>query len=89
MKLWGGRFQKTTDPIFEKFGKSLDSDQRLVYHDLRACSAHITMLSEQGVLDEETSTPLLRPCKICYQNLSRVEKSMEMTRTSTPGSSVD
>ena len=60
MKLWGGRFQKPTDPIFEAFGKSLDSDQRLVFHDLRACSAHITMLTEQGVLDEETSTPLLK-----------------------------
>ena len=51
MKLWGGRFQKPTDPIFEAFGKSLDSDKRLVFHDLRACRAHIDMLERQGVLE--------------------------------------
>lgn len=52
MKLWGGRFQKPTDPIFEEFGRSLESDQRLVLHDLRTCLAHIKMLKERSVLDQ-------------------------------------
>lgn len=55
MKLWGGRFQKPTDPRFEAFGKSLESDQRLVFHDLKTCLAHVGMLQEQGVLAEETA----------------------------------
>jgi len=57
-KLWGGRFQKPTDPVFEAFGRSLESDKRLVMHDLRACLAHIVMLTEQGVLKAETAEPL-------------------------------
>ena len=58
MKLWGGRFDKPTDPIFEAFGKSLQSDQRLVFHDLRACLAHIGMLASQDVLSAEEAEPL-------------------------------
>ena len=57
-KLWGGRFEKPTDPVFEAFGRSLESDQRLALHDLRACLAHIAMLSEQGVLSAEQAAPL-------------------------------
>lgn len=60
MKLWGGRFKKPTDPIFEEFGKSLESDQRLVLHDLRACQAHIKMLRARDVLDESSAEPLLK-----------------------------
>jgi argininosuccinate lyase len=59
MKLWGGRFKKPTDPIFEAFGRSLESDQRLVFHDLRACRAHIQMLSQRGVLEMEEAEPLI------------------------------
>lgn len=58
MKLWGGRFQKPTDPVFEAFGRSLDSDQRLVFHDLWACLAHVGMLEQQGVLDPQQSGPI-------------------------------
>lgn len=59
MKLWGGRFKKPTDPVFEAFGKSLESDQRLVFHDLRACRAHIGMLTKKDVLAAESSEKLL------------------------------
>jgi len=69
MKLWGGRFEKATDPVFEEFGKSLESDQRLVYHDIRACKAHLTMLSRQGVLTEEQSQPLLAALNEMEQDL--------------------
>lgn len=59
MKLWGGRFKKPTDPIFEQFGRSLESDARLVHHDLRACAAHLSMLGEGGVLPTETVESML------------------------------
>ena len=58
MKLWGGRFQKPTDPVFEEFGRSLESDQRLVVHDLKTCLAHIKMLKEQSVLPEVEAAKL-------------------------------
>ena len=59
MKLWGGRFKKPTDPVFEAFGRSLESDCRLVHHDLRACTAHVLMLTEGGVIAPEDSERLV------------------------------
>ncbi len=59
MKLWGGRFKKPTDPVFEAFGRSLDSDRRLVHHDLRACTAHVLMLTNGGVIEPEDSEKLV------------------------------
>ena len=59
MKLWGGRFKKPTDPVFEMFGRSLDSDRRLVHHDLRACTAHVLMLTEAGVIAADDSERLV------------------------------
>lgn len=59
MKLWGGRFKKPTDPVFEAFGRSLESDRRLVHHDLRACTAHVLMLTDGGVIEPEDSDRLV------------------------------
>lgn len=73
MKLWGGRFQKPTDPVFEAFGRSLDSDRRLVHHDLRACAAHVLMLTEGGVVPEEQSERLLAALKSLGQRLDEGE----------------
>ena len=70
-KLWGGRFEKPTDPVFEAFGRSLESDQRLALHDLRACLAHIAMLGEQGVLSAEQATPLKQALSDILQELEQ------------------
>lgn len=70
-KLWGGRFEKPTDPVFEAFGRSLESDQRLAIHDLRACLAHIGMLTEQGVLTSEQAEPLTRALTEMLHDLER------------------
>jgi argininosuccinate lyase len=59
MKLWGGRFKKPTDPVFEAFARSLESDRRLVHHDLRACTAHVLMLTDGGVIAPEDSEKLV------------------------------
>lgn len=77
MKLWGGRFQKPTDPIFEQFGKSLESDQRLVLHDLAACLAHVGMLSERGVLTEEQAAPLKEAIKTLRRELENEDSHVE------------
>lgn len=69
MKLWGGRFKKPTDPIFEQFGRSLESDSRLVFHDLRACAAHLTMLGEGGVLPPETTERMLEAIREVEEEL--------------------
>ena len=49
-KLWGGRFAGRTHPLMEEFGRSLASDSRLVWADLKVCRAHLQMLSEVGAV---------------------------------------
>jgi argininosuccinate lyase len=71
MKLWGGRFKKPTDPVFEAFGRSLDSDRRLIHHDLRACAAHILMLSEGGVIPGPDSDRLLEALRALGQEVDQ------------------
>lgn len=69
MKLWGGRFKKPTDPVFEAFGRSLDSDRRLVHHDLRACTAHVLMLTDGGVIEAEDSETLVAALRAIGEEL--------------------
>jgi len=50
MKLWGGRFEKTTDSLVEDFHSSISFDQRLYKQDIQGSVAHARMLGEIGVL---------------------------------------
>lgn len=58
-KLWGGRFAGKTHPLMEEFGRSLESDQRLLFCDLQVCRAHLQMLAECGAVQPEVSTRLV------------------------------
>ena len=58
-KLWGGRFEGKTHPLMEEFGRSLESDQRLVYCDLKVCRAHLQMLAEVGAVETAVSRQLI------------------------------
>ncbi len=50
MKLWGGRFSKSTDGLVDDFHSSISFDQRLYEQDIRGSIAHATMLGEQGII---------------------------------------
>ncbi|AEG58651.1 argininosuccinate lyase [Desulforamulus ruminis] len=52
-KLWGGRFQKTTDHLVEDFHSSISFDQRLYKQDIQGSIAHATMLGRVGVISPE------------------------------------
>ena len=58
-KLWGGRFKKKTDPLFESFSSSLKWDRRLLPYDLAIDAAHVTALKKCGVLTAAESKKLL------------------------------
>ena len=51
-KMWGGRFQQSTDELVEQFSESISFDARLYEHDIRGSIAHATMLAAVGVLTE-------------------------------------
>lgn len=51
MKLWGGRFEKTTDKLVEDFHSSISFDQRLYRQDIQGSIAHARMLGKCGVIE--------------------------------------
>ncbi|WP_407313795.1 argininosuccinate lyase [Desulfosporosinus sp. SB140] len=59
MKLWGGRFEKTTDALVEDFHSSIRFDQRLYKQDILGSIAHARMLGSVGVITEDEATNLI------------------------------
>jgi len=49
-KLWGGRFEKETEPLVEKFTESISFDTRLYREDIEGSLAHAQMLEHCGLL---------------------------------------
>jgi len=53
MKLWQGRFEEESDPVFEKMNRSLSVDAVLLEVDIRASRAHARSLLACNVLTQE------------------------------------
>lgn len=53
MKLWGGRFQKSTDALVEEFTSSISFDKRLYKQDIQGSIAHANMLGKCGIISQE------------------------------------
>ncbi|HEY2382099.1 MAG TPA: argininosuccinate lyase [Terriglobia bacterium] len=53
MKLWQGRFEEESDPVFEKMNRSLGIDAVLLDVDIRASRAHARALLGCGVLTQD------------------------------------
>ncbi len=49
-KLWGGRFQKSTDKSVDDFNSSIRFDQRLYKQDILGSIAHAEMLGKQEII---------------------------------------
>ncbi|MGX7352599.1 argininosuccinate lyase [Enterococcus canis] len=49
-KLWGGRFEETSEAWVDSFGASISFDQQLVQEDIAGSLAHVQMLGETGIL---------------------------------------
>jgi len=49
-KLWGGRFNKSTDHLMEEFSASISYDQRLYPYDIEGSIAHCKMLEKCKII---------------------------------------
>src|SRR5262245_39970273 len=58
MKLWQGRFEEESDPVFEKMNRSLGVDAVLLEVDIRASRAYARALLGCGVLTQEEWTAI-------------------------------
>lgn len=60
MKLWAGRFTKSTDESVEAYTASIDFDRTLVEYDIKGSLAHAAMLGRCGIVSDEESKELRR-----------------------------
>lgn len=51
--LWGGRFEKEMDQMVKQFNASIGFDCRMYEEDIAGSIAHVTMLSEQGIVTDK------------------------------------
>ncbi|MFA7637290.1 MAG: lyase family protein, partial [Monoglobales bacterium] len=58
MKLWSGRFQKSTDKNVDDFNSSIRFDSRMFRQDIKGSIAHSKMLGERGIIPREASAKI-------------------------------
>ena len=59
MKLWGGRFSKSTDEGVNDFNSSIRFDQRMYRQDIKGSIAHAKMLGKCNVISLEDSEKII------------------------------
>ncbi len=60
MKLWGGRFSKSTDKSVDDFNSSIRFDSRMYSQDIRGSQAHAKMLGKQGIIPKEDADLIVK-----------------------------
>jgi len=78
MKLWGGRFEKTTDALVEDFHSSISFDQRLYKQDIQGSIAHARMLGEIGVLTAEETQQIIAGLEGILQDIQAGKVEFEV-----------
>ena len=62
-KLWGGRFQKSTDKKVDDFNSAIRFDKRMYKQDIKGSVAHATMLGRQNIIPKEDSDKIVAELK--------------------------
>ena len=78
-KLWGGRFAKSTDPIVEKFTKSVHYDQKLARYDLFGSMAHIQVLKKAGYVTAAEAGRITKALGGIYNGLVKGTVKIDQT----------
>lgn len=73
MKLWGGRFTKTTDRRVEEFNSSIQFDCRMYGEDIAGSIAHATMLAKQGIITKADKNAIVEGLKKIYIEIEKGE----------------
>ena len=69
-KLWGGRFEKSTDEMINDFQASIDFDKRMYREDIQGSIAHAKMLAAQKIISDDDAK------KICA-GLEKILKQID------------
>ncbi len=68
-KLWGGRFGKKTNPLVEKFTKSIQYDYKLAKYDVLGSLAHVQVLKKAGLLKSTEASKLTKALNSLYVSI--------------------
>ncbi|MBE7026856.1 MAG: argininosuccinate lyase [Ruminococcaceae bacterium] len=60
MKLWSGRFSKSTDAAVDDFNSSIRFDMRMYKQDIKGSIAHASMLGKQGIIPKEDAELIVK-----------------------------
>jgi len=71
VNMWGGRFNKKTNPLVEKFTKSIQFDKKLAEYDCVGSIAHAKMLSKCNVIPKKDAAKIVSGLNFI---LSRIKK---------------
>ena len=72
-KLWGGRFEKSTDEMINAFQASIDFDKRMYREDIEGSIAHAKMLSAQKIISNEDCTKIVEGLKKILERIEQGE----------------
>ena len=68
-KLWGGRFSKKTNPLVEKFARSIEYDQKLASFDVIGSAIHVQILKEAKLLTSFEANRLDMALQSIYRDI--------------------
>ncbi|MEW4467350.1 argininosuccinate lyase [Parasphingorhabdus sp. JC815] len=57
--MWGGRFADGPSSVMREINASIPFDKKLWRQDIRASLAHVSMLSKQGIVEEEDAAQII------------------------------
>jgi argininosuccinate lyase len=78
MKLWGGRFKKSTDKLVEEFTTSLLFDKRLYREDIAGSIAHVKALARAGIIESKEADALIAGLSEIYRQIESGKFSFDV-----------
>jgi len=70
-KLWGGRFNKKTDLLVERFTKSIQYDHKIVLEDVLGSISHVEILKACNYLSSKEAEKLLKELNSIYEDFDK------------------
>ena len=71
MKLWGGRFAKSTASLVDSFNASIEFDQKLYKYDIIGSIAHGKMLGKCGIITMEESQIIIDGLQCILEDIEK------------------
>jgi len=79
-KLWGGRFNSSTDDIVEQLNASIEFDQRLFHEDISGSIAHAKMLASCNIISIKECNLIVAGLQEIYAEIKNGDFDFQISR---------